>query len=358
MKKKHLLTLLPLFLISLFLTACGSAVAAGSWPGITVDEARGVAYVAYNKNVYAVKIDNGVEAWRFPTEALGGFTTFAAPQLTPDDHLVVSGYDNIAYSLNADGGSQSWTFSGGSNRYIGSALSADGLVYVPNADHHLYALNSDGALQWSFSTGEPIWSQPATDGENIYVTGMDHQLYALDAQSGQEQWSLDLAGTMVGTPVLGENNMLYTGTLDHAVYAVNTQSHRQAWKFETQGWVWGHPLLSDGNLYVGDLNGFVYALDAATGKQLWQVDTGGAVTGSPALFNDSIYVINEAGKLISISLDGHSREITLPEAYQGPMYGTPVVVGDVMLIGLTANTSLLIAIDKDGAIVWNFTPAS
>lgn len=356
MTKKRILPLLALIILSLVLTACGTIVPPVSWPGVTPDETSGLAYVAYNQHVYAVQLENGLERWRFPAEVQGDLTLFAAPQLTTEGQLIVAGYNHKLYSLNPENGLSNWSFSGAGNRFIAAPLAGSGLVYAPNSDHLLYTLNADGRLEWTFPTQEPQWSQPVSDGEVVYLPSMDHFVYAIDAQSGEELWSVDLGGTIVGTPTLSEDGILYIGTLNKTVFAVNTQSGRVAWSFATQGWAWGGPTLVDGQLIVADFEGFVYALDAARGDESWRVDTGAAITGSPVLFNDSLYVVNEGGKILSLTLDGRSRELALPEAYAGPLYGSPVVAGDLLLIGLANNAAVVIALDADGNVVWNFTP--
>ena len=356
MKKKHLLTLIPVLALSLLLTACGEAVAAGSWPGITYDESRSLVYVAHNQSAHALQIENGLERWKFPAEALGGFATYAAPQLTADGQLIIGGYNNSLYSLNPENGAQNWAFTGAGNRYIGSALVAGEQIFAPNADQRLYILGSQGNLVKTFATRDPLWGQPASDGSVVYLTSMDHFLYALDAQSGDELWKLDLEATIVSSPVLDADGILYVGTLDHTLFAVDTQSQREVWRMTTQGWVWAAPLIVDGQLFIGDLDGIFYGVDAASGQEEWRVDTGGAITGTAALFNDSLYIGNESGRLFSISLDGRSWELALPEAYKGSYYGSPVVAGDLLLIGMTNNENIAIALDSDDSVVWHFVP--
>lgn len=354
-RRLHLLKLLPLTLLAVLLAACGAQEAA-SWPGISANPEAGAAYVAYNQNVYAVDLETGKQTWRFPAER-SAFTSFAAPQLQ-GEHLLVSGYDNVFYALDPANGSQRWSFGGASNRYIAPALTLDGQIYAPNADHKLYALDSAGVQQWSFTTGEPIWGQPAGNGSVVYLTSMDHMLYALDAQTGSELWRLDLGGTVVGTPLLGVDGLLYVGTLTQSVVAVDTAAEAIAWTASTEGWVWAEAALVDDVLVVGDLDGYVYALDAATGRQLWRGETDGAITGAPTWYNDSLYVINETGSLYAFGLDGGSRQLALPESYAGALYGTPVVAGDLLLLGLNGHESVLIALDNTGSVVWSFTPES
>jgi outer membrane protein assembly factor BamB len=356
MKKNHVLKLLPLLVVALFLSACGGAPVAGSWPGITFDAASQQVYVAYGQHAYALQAENGLAIWRFPAEPQGGFITYAAPTLTEDGQLLLGGYDHTMYSLNPETGAQNWVFNGASSRFIASPLALGEQIFAPNANHVLYMLNANGSLARTFGTGEPQWGNPVTDGALVYLTSMDHMLYAIDAETGEEAWSLDLGGTIVGSPVLGEDGVLYVGTLSSTVVAVDTGSRDIAWTFETAGWVWASPLIVDDVIVVGDLDGFLYAINLTSGRQAWQVETGGAITGAAAMFNDELYVVNEAGSLLSVSLDGRTRQLALPDAYSGPLYGSPVVVDDMLLIGLTNNASIVIALDPSGSVVWNFEP--
>jgi outer membrane protein assembly factor BamB len=356
MKMNRLFKLLPLIALALILSACGGAPAAGSWPGISYDEASQQVYVAYNQHAYALQAENGLARWRFPAEPQGGFATYAAPHLTEDGQLLIAGYDHSMHSVNPETGAQNWIFNGASSRFIAAPLALGERIFAPNANHVMYILNADGSLARTFGTLEPQWGSPVTDGTAVYLTAMDHQLYAIDAETGEEAWSVDLGGTIVGSPVLGEDGRLYVGTLNSTVVAVDTASRDIAWTFETTGWVWASPLIVDDVVVVGDLDGFLYAIDAESGTQVWQVETGGAITGAAALFEGELYVVNEAGSLLSVSLDGRTRELALPEDYDGPLYGSPVAAGELLLIGLTNNASIVIALDAGGSVVWKFTP--
>lgn len=356
MKKNQVLKLLPLLVVALLLSACGGAPAAGSWPGITFDAASEQVYVASGQYAYALQAENGLQSWRFPAEPQGGFMTYAAPTLAEDGQLLVAGYDHAMYSLNPESGAQNWVFNGASSRFIAAPLALGEQIFAPNANHVMYVLETDGSLSRTFGTGEPQWGNPVTDGTLVYLTSMDHMMYAIDAETGEEAWSLDLGGTIVGSPVLGEDGRLYVGTLSSTVVAVDTASRDIVWTFETTGWVWASPLIVEDLVIVGDLDGFLYAVDATSGRQTWQVETGGAITGSAALFGEDLYVVNEAGTLLSVSLEGRTRELALPEAYEGPLYGSPVVAGELLLIGLTNNASIVIALDDSGSVVWNFEP--
>ena len=144
MKKIHIFLLFSIIMLSGLLSACaGGAGAATSWPGLTVDMDRELVYVANNQHVYAVNLASGAEKWRFPREAEGKISFFAAPALTEDDQLVIGGYDNLLYSIDPDSGDQKWTFEAATNKYIAGPLASGGQIFAPNSDNQLYAVNAN-----------------------------------------------------------------------------------------------------------------------------------------------------------------------------------------------------------------------
>jgi outer membrane protein assembly factor BamB len=352
MKKKQALTLVLFALIALILSACGGAPTAASWPGITVDEVIGAVYVAYGQHVYALNAENGSEQWRFPAERQNKFTVFSAPALTEDGQLLFGAYDHIFYSIDAADGSQNWAFEGASNRYIGSPLSTEAGIFVSNADHNLYALDASGDLQWTFSSLQPQWSHPFEYTGAVYVPSLDHHLYSVDAQTGQELWNADLGGTLVSDAVVADE-VAFIGTLNSEMLGIDASNGNVLWRTPTEGWVWGTPTLYDGVLYAGDLEGVLYAFEPTNGTELWRVDTEGPITGSPLVVDDHIYIVNEAGRVMSITLDG---DVTWTKTFDAKLYGSAAAAGELILFGQPNNTTLLIALDQNGNTVWSFMP--
>lgn len=364
--KKQLKSLSILIALSLFLTACGSAVAAGSWPGVTYDEDRGLVYLGYNTSISAIRADNGVLEWQYPAEAQNTFQVFSAPQVTSDGMIVVGTYASGLYKLDPDNQGTptvNWPFAGASNRYIGAPLTADGAIYAPNVDGHIYAVDLDGRTLWPDSTVRgQLWAQPVTDGELIFLPSMDHRLYAVDMASGEEpatwEGGIDLGSAIVGTPTLSEDGLLYVSTLDKLIVTVDAQRAEVVGpEFVTEGLLWSSPTLVDGTLYVGDMSGNLYAFDASNGNQNWVLDLGSAVSAAPVLFNDLLYVGTEVGQLFSITLDGRLLEIPLLQPYQGAKYGAPVAAGDNLLVSMVGSDVVLIALDASGRVVWQYPQA-
>jgi len=354
MKKSKIHSFAAVVLLSLVLSACGSATGASSWPGITVDQENNAVYVAYNQHVYALDAETGRESWRYPAESDNGISFYAAPELSADGQLLVAGYDQQLYSLDTQAnGRLNWQFTSAGNRYIGSPLTDDAGMYAPNSDRSLYALSSQGQLNWTFESLDAQWAAPVSDGERLYLPSLDHNVYALDRQNGSLQWQQDLGAGIVGRPAIDDSGRLFVGTFGSELVSMNTSNGVVQWRTNTEGWVWGGPSYFEGNLYAADIEGNVYAFDADRGQELWSVSTNGAITGAPLVANDHVYVSTENGQVMSIGIDG---VIQWTQTVEGQAFSSPALSGDLILIGLVDGEAVVLALDFNGNTVWSFTP--
>jgi len=364
MKKPNLTIVFLLMLMALALSACsGNAGLTTSWPGMSVDTERDLAYIANGQHVYAVSLANGAEKWRFPVEAQNPPGYYAAPALTPDGQLILGNYNRTLHSVNPDTGAEnqgSWPFMQATNRYIASPLVDESGIYAPVSDGTLYALSLDGQMRWSFKTDQSLWSTPVTDKENIYQPSMDHHIYALDRDNGQEVWKTeDLGGAIVGKPALGENGILYVGTFGSEMIAVETSSGQVKWRTSVSDWVWGGPAIDNGTIYFGDLDGYFYALDAETGMQIWQIAGNGDnetnITNPPLILDGTVYYTAKNGTLYAV--DAATGNPLWNQPVGGNLFGTPLDAGDVILVAPVNGEALVYAVSPNGAIKWTFTPA-
>ncbi len=334
-------------------------MAATSWPGIFVSD--DTAYVSYNSHVYAIDVEGGNEIWRYPAEAERNLTFFARPALTQDGQLIVGDYDKALHSLDPETGQENvntggWPYDGATNRFIGGALTTSTGIFAPSADGNLYALDFDGSPLWGpFSTGEPQWATPTTDGKRIYLPSMDHTLYALDPQTGRQVWAKDLGGAIVGTPALSEEGVLYVGTFANQILALSIERGDILWQEDTGGWVWSGPAIDGDRIYFGDLSGKVYARDRKTGALLWEFEAGGPVTGTPLATEESIYLTTESGSLIALTKEGSPR---WRQELEVQLYGSLFIAGDLILIPAVGNDTVIFAYNQNGNQAWAFAPGS
>jgi outer membrane protein assembly factor BamB len=351
LKVKIILLILSSLALGLLLSGCATGLTPSSWPGITSDGAT--VYVASATAVYAVNLENGSELWRFPEKADAKKTFYAAPVLTPDGQLIVGGYDHILYSLNPQNGQINWQYADARDRWIGSVLVANDLIYAPNADYNLYAFNLKGEFQWKFAARQALWAAPVTDGLRVYLGSLDRKVYALNARSGQLAWEEVLAGAVLSSPVQGGDGRLYVVTFGGNVIALDTATGDQLWQFSAGDFVWSAPVFKDGEVYFGDSSGIFYALNTSTGAQDWSLQPNSPILGTPLAVGDHILFGTEAGDLFAVDTQGQNIwKLTV----SGKLYGAPVAGGDLILVAPVGGQSLLIALDQAGVQKWAFTP--
>jgi outer membrane protein assembly factor BamB len=355
MKIKHLLIISTLLLISVFISACSSAIYASTgWYGLTANTSS--AFVAAGTQVYAVDLNTGNEQWRYPAKANSKITFYANPVLTSDGQLLVASYDHKLYSLNPATGAENWIFSGSKNRLIASPLATDSMIYQPSADGNLYAIDLTGKQVWVQETNGPIWAKPAAgvDCGCIYVPSMDHYVYAFEADTGKLLWkSEDLQAAVVGTPAVSSDGLIFIGTFGKEMIALNATDGTIKWRFTTQDWVWSGPALENNVIYFGDLSGYLYALNTSNGSSVWRIQPQNGIVDTPVVMGDQLYFTTEADSLYAVSTTG---DIVFNKPIGGVIYTAPVIVGDTVLVTPSNFDSLLVALNLDGNQKWIYKP--
>ena len=312
-------------------------------------------YVAYTSFVYAINAD-GTTAWKYPEEADGNKIFYAAPAVS-GNQVFVGDYKNILFSLDQQTGRENWSFTEAKDRYIGKPLAVESadLVLLPNADHNLYALNGAGKLQWKFTTGDPIWAQPLTDGTTVYAASMDGYLYALNLTNGQKIWSTNLGAAVVYSLAISDDgSQLYAGTIGSEMVAIDAATGSITWRKPTAGGVWGRAILSDDTLYVGDQSGKIYAMATADGATRWEYAAGAPVIASGALLEEGIAFPVENGNVVALSMNGAAL---WTQPVNGKLYSNPVITGDRLVVPVTQGEEnlLLVSFNANGTQGWTFS---
>lgn len=347
MKPSRFFFVILIVLMGVLLSACGSAVTATSWPGVTPVEDR--VYVSYTDRVYAINIADGSMAWRYPADK-SAVMVYAAPAVTADQ-VLVGDYKNVFHGLNKSTGVENWKYEGAKDRYIASPLVVGETVFAPNADGTLYAFSLNGNLTWKFSTSAALWARPVSDGTTVYLAGMDHKMYALDAASGKELWSVDMGGSMPFEPALGDGK-LYISTLANELVALNTSDGSVLWRTPFTERLYAQPVLNENSIFIGDLKGGIYAVNAADGQTIWKQELDHQVTGSATIIENGVVFATDNGDLVCVSFAGErlwTRSVT------GTLYTAPIALGDKLFIGLTGDkTTFLSVMTTSGNTVWSF----
>jgi outer membrane protein assembly factor BamB len=370
MKQKIFTNLLILSSLLLLFTGCTSTNAASSSPGYAIN--KETAYLSFESQTFAVDLKNGDLLWRYPSNMDNSRQAYAAPAIG-EGFIVVGDYDSKLTALDQTNGTKKWEFDGASDRYIGSALISDGMVYAPNSDHYLYALDSEGNLEWKFKGTGPNWTKPLADENMIYLASMDHNFYAFDKEFSQDdlvnaedgsktlltnaKWSIDLEMAVVGDPVL-DNGVAYVATIEGKLFAIDVKSEKLLWSFNDNGnlgAVWGAPVVTDDALFVGDAEGNIHAIDMLDGSALWPspFSAGGKVVGSGAAYQEGAIFATIEGKIFMINLNKEPKTIA---NFEHPIYSAINIVGEQIVFAPASEASLLTAYDLNGFEVWAFLP--
>jgi hypothetical protein len=195
--------------------------------------------------VYALRLDNGVEVWRFQAE--GGFV--ASPEVV------------------------------------------EGRAYVGALDRRLYALDAaTGRKVWEFTGGNWFWAKPASDGKRVYAGNVDGFVYAIDVRTGKEVWRFDTEGPVMVPPLLTPTGGLIVASdrRDGArLWFLNPENGKETMPYQDQdgrerlspsfydvGGGLRAPLsMRDGVLYVNGLDHTITALDPLRGIRQWSFTT-------------------------------------------------------------------------------------
>ena len=367
MKPKFTLFLLVAVIAAILLSGCGSRAAlTNSWPGLATDGET--AYLASGQYVYAIRLSDGKEIWRYPGKGSNSIQFIAQPVIAPDGTVVIgsAGSDhrlvaidpsNIDASTNAP--LEKWIFSEAKGSWVAGALILNDKVFAPNSDGMLYVLD----LQDGFSTksaldkielGGALWAQPSTDGQLVYVATLDHHLYAIDPETYAFAWpAIDLGGAAPGTPLIGPDGNVYIGSFTAEVIKVNPATGSNSLLTSTQGWVWGGPVTDGQNIYFGDLEGNMFAVDAASGNQVWSIQPDGPVVGSPVVIGENIVFATESGSVYAVDSSGR---IVWQREVGGQIYTEPVAGTEQIIVAPMQAEFALAVLDTNGNQVWTFQP--
>lgn len=278
--------------------------------------------------VYALNAEDGTEEWSFQTDDF-----VESPPAVVNETVYVGSSDNFVYALDAADGSEQWAFETG-DRVFSSPTVVDGTVYVGSFDHSIYALDADdGTEQWSFQTAGRVGSSPAVVSDTVYVGSNNDRVYAVDAKDGTEQWSFE-TGEVVGSPAVVEDTT-YVGSMgsdDNNVYALDAEDGTERWSFETGDGVTSSPAVAGGTVYTGSRGNTVYALHTEDGTEKWSFQTDGVVNSSPAVVDGTVYVGDTKGLVYALDAEDGIEQWSLGTG-AASIQSSPVVLNGTVYIG-------------------------
>jgi eukaryotic-like serine/threonine-protein kinase len=317
--------------------------------------------------------------WKFPT----GDRIISSP-VAQDKVLFFGGDDGNIYAVDSETGRQIWKRTTGGPAPCTPAV-ANGLVYAGSYDGKFYALNAQtGAIKWKFATeGERRFeakgihglqprnqtiadqfdvflSSPVVVQGAVYFGSGDGNLYALDAATGELKWKFKTGDVVHASPAYADG-VLFVGSWDSYFYAVDAATGKEKWRFHggedplihNQVGFQSSAAVVEGVVYVGCRDSNLYALEAASGKEKWKFfnELSWVIT-SPAIVQGKVVFATSDSSLFHIADAGTGKSL-LKQQDKAFMFSSPVVAGDVVLIGVMNGT--LQARDlKTGEPLWDF----
>lgn len=367
MKSKFLLFVLVAALATVLLSGCaGQTGLSNSWPGLASDGET--AYLASGQYVYAIRLSDGKEIWRYPEKGGNSLQFIAQPVIAPDGTVVIgsAGSDHRLVALDptridasTNTPAEKWIFSEAKSSWVAGVLILNDRVFAPNSDGFLYVIDLEDGLSTKaalkkIELGGALWSQPSTDGNLVYIASLDHHLHAIDPETYEFAWpAIDLGGAAPGTPLVGPDGNVYIGSFKSEVIKADPATGAHTLLTSTQGWVWSGPAADGQNIYFGDLEGNLFAIDTARGNQLWSIQPDGPVVGSPLVIAENIVFATESGSVYAVDIEG---KIVWQREIGGQIYTEPVAGTDQIIVAPMQAEFSLAMLDTNGNQVWTFVP--
>ena len=289
--------LLALLAAGLFLVACTRIGVPEGWSSPVVD--GDTLYVGtMDGDFRAIELESGAKIWDFDLVGEEDRRAVYGRPAVLDGNIYFGGYDGIMYALTEDGGGIWDREVGDVSPLVGGPAVADGKVMIGSSDGVFYAFNAeDGSREWTFPTGNRVWSTPTAQDGVVYFGSLDHNVYALDVTDGEERWRFDAGGGVTARPLVHDGRV-YVGSFASVFYALDAETGAVVWRFDGAGsWFWGGAAASADLVFAPSLDGNVYALDRRSGELVWSLPTRGPVIGAPAVVSGRLVVGSSDGRV-------------------------------------------------------------
>ncbi|QEG32888.1 outer membrane protein assembly factor BamB family protein [Bythopirellula goksoeyrii] len=194
-----------------------------------------------------------------------------------------------------------WKHSLSESGYEGTAVIAEGVVYVGDNDGMLYAYQlSDGTEVWhqKFENSGFIAGPTFHDGR-IYIGDFNGIIRAVDAKNGDLIWEYEAQGESYAAPNVVGDHVLAT-TESGELVALDLESGELQWKFQIEAPLRCWPTVVEGHVLLAGCDERVHAIDIASGKEVAGVDIDGPTGSTPAVFDGKALFGTEQGSFYAI----------------------------------------------------------
>ncbi|MDQ2051611.1 PQQ-binding-like beta-propeller repeat protein [Natronolimnohabitans sp. A-GB9] len=271
----------------------------------------------YDGDLYALAIDSGEIVWRTRSSELDGALAIGSSPAYHDGNLyVVSEYGSPSsgalWEIDPDTGEPTWS----DDRMWGQphpsptidletgrifAGSNDGVVYCweyPSLEFAwAFEADADGEERegGAFRAGAEIKGTTAAYDGYGYVGSWDDTFYCIDLEDGSEEWAFETERSIMSNPAVDvDEGIVYMGNDAGSVFALEADSGEELWSADVGGRVIGALTVTAETVLAGSYDSHLYALDKTTGDRRWRVQNRGRVTSAPVPVDGRIYYAERA----------------------------------------------------------------
>jgi outer membrane protein assembly factor BamB len=255
----------------------------------------------FDKKLYSLDPKTGKSTWQF-TQAhdrwIGGV-------LATDKMIYAPNADYKLYALSLQGSLQ-WSFEADQSIW-GTPVSDGTNLYFGTLGRKVYAVNAQtGKQTWMQSVNGAVLGSPVLGaGNTLFVGTYGGTIYALNTANGQPRWLKQVsskASSWIWTGPTLDGTSIYVGSSDNALSAFSASTGDQLWTQQLNGAIVGSPLVNGDAIVVGTEASTVYFMDLA-GKSARPIAISGKVYATPVAAGALTLVAPTAGDATLIALD-------------------------------------------------------
>ena len=239
--------------------------------------------------------------------------------------------------------------------FEGTAVVADGVVYVGDNDGTFYA--------YQLLDGTEVWQQkfedsgfiagPTLHQGKIYIGDFNGIIRALDAKDGSLLWQYESQGESYAAPNVVDELVLATTEAGELV-ALAVETGQLQWKFQIEAPLRCWPTVVERQVLLAGCDERVHSVDISTGKEVAGVDIDGPTGATPAVFAGKVLFGTEQGSFYAIRVP--AMEIVWryqdPESIQ-PIHTAAAVDSRAAVYGTQGKKFYAISPDT-GNLLWTF----
>ena len=302
-----------------------------------------------------------------------------------------------------------WRFQADAAVYY-APVSSEGRLFFSTLKGGVFALDFNGKEIWS----DHFFQKPYRDGrprverfdapiscfgDTVLVGSIRGLVYAFDTASGEQKWTYDIGGAVLGTINMydpsdapGDETVFMIDQGEGILHSVDLQTGKALWKTEGIDRCDGSPSIKDGVIVFGSCAAALHVFSAIDGSLVKNIgfDEDSQVAGGAAIVGDSAFVGSHSGRLFHTNLNtgeivwfnedsydeifetpAVSRDFVVFSSYDGNVYGlsretgkriwtfetdgvptSPVIAGDKVVVTSDGILSLLRL--ATGEEVWSY----